>query len=71
MAVAFKCDRCGRYRSTKPNTIREKFHDSLYFSPIYDEHDLCEDCINDFHEFLKGVPPKTLAEKLRAMLGKE
>jgi hypothetical protein len=70
MANAFKCDRCGRYHTNEPHRFKEVAYES-WSGSIYRTYDFCDDCAEDFYEFCKGVPPKTLAEKLRAMLKKE
>ena len=70
MAEAFKCDRCGRYYVSESRKIKEVTYES-WSGSTYKNYDLCEECMADFYEFIKGVPPKTLAEKLRAVLGKE
>lgn len=71
MADAFKCDRCGRHYDGIPKNVKELVVDSINFGPVYTNYDFCENCIKDFYEFCKGVPPKTLAEKLRDILKKD
>lgn len=64
MAIVHKCDRCGRYYDGFNNTVESSSYDSD------DSYDLCDECIVDFYEFIRGVSPKTLSEKLRDELKK-
>lgn len=69
MATVKRCDRCLRVFEGSKNEIGASTRglEGLFA----DFYDLCDDCMDDFYEFMRGAEPKTLAEKLRASLKKE
>lgn len=65
MSVARKCDRCGTYHD---NRI---FHIDME-GPLgieYDmkKYDLCPECESEFADFMNGVKPKDLLNRLQAL----
>lgn len=69
MAKAYKCDRCGKYYDRQTVTYNDdpgrtaQEGDHFYkiirsfagYGPRADESvDLCPECLNDFHNFLKN-----------------
>lgn len=68
MANAKKCDRCSTYHDGRINHIRLEI-DNPFCGYDTDEHyDLCKECRNEFEDFMNGVKPATLREKLFARL---
>jgi hypothetical protein len=68
MANAKKCDRCGTYHDWSINHIT--LEDGRLFAD-YDtdvHYDLCKECRNEFEDFMNGVKPATLREKLFARI---
>ena len=66
MANVKKCDRCGSIYSVAKCGFA-KFHGNWRAK----SYDLCDDCIKELEEFLKGAKPKNLLERIRRMVCKE
>lgn len=64
MSFAKKCDRCGTYHDGLINRLTTTGHTLL------DEHeyDLCDECRDEFEDFMNGVKPKDLLSRLRALI---
>ena len=70
MAVARKCDRCGCYRDGRIHKIT--YTPPHYLSGLEEaEHDLCNECIDDFNKFMEGVKPENLIDRLRSRMNKK
>lgn len=69
MATINKCDRCFKIFESSKNTIEASTCGRV--GPFANCYDLCDECMEDFYEFMRGSSPKTLAEKLRALLKKD
>lgn len=66
MADVKKCDRCGTIYSVVKCGFA-KFHGDWRA----ESYDLCDDCIKELEEFLRGVKPKNLLERIWRMMRKE
>ena len=69
MATIKRCDRCLRIFEGSKNEIEAST--CGLEGPFANYYDLCDDCMDDFYEFMRGAELKTLAEKLRALLKKD
>ena len=70
MAIARKCDRCGSYRDGRIYTIRLE-PPNWTTAPDEKDYDLCAECTCEFYEFMDGVKPKNLVERLISKLRKD
>lgn len=72
MAEAKKCDRCGTYYGAHLNN---SYLCMVCPCPIYTNektvYDLCEDCLDDFDEFMMGAKPKNLLKRIKAKIRKD
>lgn len=63
MAIVHKCDRCGKYCDRTPNEIDTTIYHALD-GPSGNNYDLCDDCMDDFDEFMRGAKPKNLLDRI-------
>ena len=70
MAIARKCDRCGAYYDGTFGRITVESRDPEFVDEYYD---LCRECKYELDDFINGVKPKNLLDRLLAIskLGKE
>lgn len=62
MASATKCDRCGKYYDVNNNTLIGRKQNVTMAGIVteskdgryIDSYDLCDECANDFIEFING-----------------
>lgn len=66
MADMKQCDRCGGYYG---GTNHHFFKSSGKWR--VEEYDLCDDCFKELGEFMCGVKPKNLLERIWRMMYKE
>lgn len=66
MADVKRCDRCGAIYNVAKCRFG-KFHGEWKA----ESYDLCDDCVKELEEFLEGVRPKNLLERIRRMMCKE
>lgn len=65
MAAAKKCDRCGTYHDGRIYKLTTR--DPSPFEYNEREFDLCDECMNEFDDFMGVVKPKDLRSRLQAM----
>lgn len=65
MSTAKKCDRCGTYHDGQINKLTTTDHDRY----VLTEHsfDLCDECMDEFNDFMNGVKPKDLRSRLQTL----
>ena len=61
MSLARKCDRCGKYYDGVICHITVESRNPEFTDDYYD---LCRECKSEFEEFMKGVKPKNLLERI-------
>ena len=66
MALARKCDRCGTFHLGQINKLITT--DNIPFEYNEHEYDLCDNCMNEFEDFMNGVKPKNLLDRLNGLI---
>ena len=65
MATARKCDRCKTYHDGRINRVEVHKPMGLITDDL--EYDLCVYCLEEFDEFMNGVKPETLLDRLKSI----
>lgn len=65
MAIARKCDRCGTYHDGRISKLT--VHSPCGFDIIECERDLCQECMDEFNEFMIGVKPICLLDRIKSI----
>ena len=66
MALVRKCDRCGTFHTGHINKLVTTDH--VPFEYNEHEYDLCDECFDEFADFMNGVKPKDLLGRLKAAI---